>query len=115
LPKLWEDLFLPPVAACLRRATPLRPAAPEIRLEGAGLVFSSMKPAEEGDALVLRCYNARAAATDGRWHLGRPAARAARVRADETQLGELPLEDGGHVIPFGAGPCEIVSVLVSPG
>ncbi len=115
LPELWEDVFLPPVAAWLRQATPLRPVAPDIRLEGAGLVFSSMKAAEDGDALVLRCYNARAAATDGRWRLGRPAAGAARVRADETRLGELLLEDGGRVIPFGAGPHEIVSVLVSPG
>ncbi|HEX2637439.1 MAG TPA: glycosyl hydrolase-related protein [Gemmatimonadales bacterium] len=114
LPELWEDVFLPPVAAWLRQATPLRAVASDIRLEGAGLVFSSMKPAEDGDALVLRCYNARAADAEGRWRLGRPVARAARVRADETRLDELRLEDGGRVIPFGAGPHEIVSVLVSP-
>jgi alpha-mannosidase len=107
-------VFLPPVAAWLRQATTLRAAASDIRLEGAGLVFSSMKPAEDGDALVLRCYNARAADAEGRWRLGRPVARAARVRADETRLDELRLEDGGRVIPFGAGPHEIVSVLVSP-
>jgi mannosylglycerate hydrolase len=114
LPELWEDVFLPPVAVWLRQATPLRAVASDIRLEGAGLVFSSMKPAEDGDALVLRCYNARAADAEGRWRLGRPVARAARVRADETRLDELRLEDGGRVIPFGAGPHEIVSVLVSP-
>jgi mannosylglycerate hydrolase len=117
LPELWEDVFLPPQAVWLRQATPLRPAELDIRLEGAGLVFSSMKPAEEGDGLVLRCYNARPAATAGRWRLGRSAARAVRVRADESALEELSLEElslegGGRAVPFHAGPHEIVSVLV---
>jgi alpha-mannosidase len=112
LPELWEDVFLPPQAVWLRQATPLRPAELDIRLEGAGLVFSSMKPAEEGDGLVLRCYNARPTATAGRWRLGHSAAGAVRVRADESVLEELSLEAGGRALPFRAGPHEIVSVLV---
>jgi mannosylglycerate hydrolase len=112
LAELWEDVFLPPQAVWLRQASPLSPAAPDIRLEGAGLVFSAMKPAEEGDAIVLRCYNARPAAAEGRWRLGHPASRAVRVRADETSIGELPLEDEGRMVPFRIGPREIVSVLV---
>jgi hypothetical protein len=35
-----------------------------------------------------------------------------RVRADESSIGELPLEDEGRVVPFRIGPWEIVSVLV---
>jgi alpha-mannosidase len=112
LPELWEDVFLPPQAVWLRQATPLRPAELDIRLEGGGLVFSSMKPAEEGDGLVLRCYNARPDATTGRWRLGRSAVRAVRVRADESMPEELSLEGGGRAVPFHAGPHEIVSVLV---
>jgi hypothetical protein len=38
-----------------------------------------------------------------------------RIRADETGIGELPLEAGGRVVPFGAGPREIVTVRVTPG
>ena len=113
LPELWEDVFLPPQAVWLRQATTLRPVDSEIRLEGAGLVFSSLKPAEEGDGLVLRCYNARSAAGEGRWRLDPQVVRAVRVRADETELGELPLEDGGRTIAFRAGPNEIVTVRVT--
>ena len=115
VPEMWEDVFLPPQALWLRQATPLRPVEEDIRLEGAGLVFSALKPAEEGDGLVLRCYNALPAPADGRWRLGRPAARAVRVRADETEMCELPLEDEGRAIPFRAGPREIVTVHVASG
>ena len=114
LPELWEDVFLPPQALWLRQAAPLHPVAMDARLEGAGLVFSALQPAEHGAGLVLRCYNARTSAVEGRWRLSGPAARAVRVRADETPLAELALEDGGRAIPFRAGPREIVSVLVSP-
>jgi len=58
LPQLWEDAFLPIRAQWLRQASPLSPAPVEIRLEGEGLIFSAIKPAEKGAGLVLRCFNA---------------------------------------------------------
>jgi alpha-mannosidase len=113
LPELWEDVFLPPQVLWLRQAAPLRPAALDVRLEGEGLVFSALQAADHGEGLVLRCYNGRASAVEGRWRFSGPAARAVRVRADETPLAELALEDGGRAVRFRAGPREIVSVLVS--
>ncbi len=114
LVELWEDLFLPPQALWLRQATPLRAPDVDIRLEGAGLVFSSVKPAEEGDGLVLRCYNARAEPVEGRWHLGRAMGRAVLARADERGARELPLSADGRSIPFRAGPRALVTVIVWP-
>jgi alpha-mannosidase len=114
--ELWEDLFLPPQARWLRQATPLAPTDVGVALEGEGLVCSAIKPAEEGDGkdLVLRCYNARDARVLGRWRLARPAVRAARVRTDEREPRDIALADGGRIVPFEAGPREVVTVLVTP-
>ncbi len=113
LPELWEDLFLPPRALWLRQATPLSVPAWDVRLEGAGLVFSSAKPADVGDGLVLRCYNARAEAADGTWRLGRRIARAVLARADERDGRDLPLASDGRSVRFRAGPRGIATVIVS--
>ena len=115
LPELWEDVFLPPCARWLRQATPL--AIPEIdcRLEGAGLVFSSIKPAADGDGIVLRCYNARTEPVDGAWRFGRAVERAALVRADERHARPLAPTDNGHIVPFRAGPRAIVTVRIAVG
>jgi mannosylglycerate hydrolase len=114
LSELWEDVFLPPRGIWLRQATSLRAPPIEVRLEGAGLVFSAIKPAEEGEEIVLRCYNATDSATHGAWHFSPPIARVVRTRADERQAQSLPLGDGGKVVGFEAGPREIVTILVEP-
>jgi mannosylglycerate hydrolase len=115
LPQLWEDLFLPIRAHWLRQASPLTIPGIDIRLEGEGLVFSAIKPAEESGALVLRCYNATAAPAGGAWHFSTPVGAAARARADEHQLHEIRLGDGGRSVPFHAAAQEIVTILVTLG
>jgi hypothetical protein len=112
LPELWEDVFLPPQAVWLRQATTLHLPDLEVQLEGPGLVLSAVKPAEEGDALVLRCYNARGEPVGGRWRLGRPASRAVLLRADERGGTELSLEAGGLEVPFRAGPHGLVTIAL---
>jgi mannosylglycerate hydrolase len=119
LARLWEDAFLAPRAIWLRQATELSPPSIDLRLEGDGLVFSSLKPAEEGDGpedrrIVFRCYNAAAAEVDGRLHLGAPAARIERVRADEQEPSSLPLDDSRSSVRFTAGPHEIITLLITP-
>jgi mannosylglycerate hydrolase len=113
LPELWEDLFLPVQGIWLRQATSLSLAPIDLRLEGYGLVFSAMKPAEKGDAMVLRCYNATARPTAGLWHFSMPVASAQRARADERPLHEIRLGEGGRIVPFHAAPHEIVTIMVS--
>ena len=113
LSELWEDLFLPIRAVWLRQASPLSPAAIDVRLEGYGLVFSALKPAEQGDGMVLRCYNATGKPTAGLWHLNQPVSSAKRARADELGLHDIRLGDGGRIVPFHAAAHEIVTIMVS--
>ena len=111
--ELWEDLFLPVRAVWMRQASPLSPAAIDIRLEGYGLVFSALKPAEQADAMVLRCYNATGRPTAGLWHFNQPVSSARRARADELGLHEIRLGDGGRIVPFHAAAHELVTIMVS--
>jgi alpha-mannosidase len=113
VPELWEDLFLPLQPVWLRQASPLALQDFDIRLEGEGLVFSALKPAEDGRALVLRCYNATARPAAGTWSLSAVVASAQRSRADEQPLHEIRLGDGGRSIPFHAAPHEIVTIVVT--
>jgi mannosylglycerate hydrolase len=113
LPELWEDVFLPPRAIWLRQATPLRLPEFGLELEGDGLVLSCVKPSDEGEAIVLRCYNARGEPVAGRWRLGRPAARAVLQRADERGGTDLALTDDGRTVPFHAGPHALVTIAIT--
>jgi alpha-mannosidase len=113
LPELWEDLFLPVRGVWLRQASPLSPASIDVRLEGYGLVFSGVKPAEQGDGMVLRCYNATARPTAGLWHFAEPVSSARRARADERGLHEIRLGEGGRIVPFHAAAHEIVTIMVA--
>lgn len=115
LPQLWEDAFLPLQPLWLRDASRggLTPARQEIRLEGAGLVFSGLKPAQVGSPMVLRCYNATSHKTAGAWRFGQGVKTAHRVRADEREAVALVLEQRGNVVRFVAEPHEIVSILVT--
>jgi alpha-mannosidase len=112
LPELWEDLFLPVRGVWLRQASPLSPVPIDVRLEGYGLVFSGVKPAEQGDGMVLRCYNTTGRPTAGLWHLSEPVSSAGRARADERTLHEIRLGEGGRIVPFHAAAHEIVTIMV---
>ncbi|HEX2250167.1 MAG TPA: glycoside hydrolase family 38 C-terminal domain-containing protein [Gemmatimonadales bacterium] len=113
LAQLWEDLFLPIQPVWLRQASPLSLPSLSVRLDGDGLVFSGMKPAESGDAVVLRCYNATESPTAGAWQLSDVVRTAHRARADEQALHEIRLGEGSRSVPFHAGPHEIVTIMVT--
>ena len=113
LPELWEDLFLPVQGIWLRQATSLALDPIDVRLEGYGLVFSAMKPAEQGETMALRCYNSTGKPTAGLWHFSQPVALAQRGRADERALHDIRLGEGGRIVPFHAAAHEIVTIMVS--
>ena len=113
LPQLWEDAFLPLHGLWLRDAAPLTPAPVNIALEGSGLVFSALKPAQIGSPMVLRCYNATSRKATGAWRFGNGVKTAHRVRADEREAVALVLEQRGNIVRFVAEPHEIVSILVT--
>jgi len=113
--RCWEDLFLPVRGIWLRQATALSPEPIDITLQGTGLVFSALKPAVAGPAMVLRCYNARGEATAGAWQFSVPVRAAQRARADERPLHEIRLGEGSRLVPFHAAPHEIVTIMVTLG
>ena len=102
LAELWEDLFLPLQAVWLRQASPLSLPRLDVRLDGERLVFSGLKPAEQGSDLVLRCYNPTGSPTAGAWLFDSAVRAAHRARADESELHEIRLGDGGRTVPFHA-------------
>lgn len=113
VPQLWEDAFLPLHGLWLRDASTLAPAPVTVTLEGTGLVFSSLKPAQIGSPLVLRCYNATGRKAAGAWRFSNGVKTAHRVRADEREAVALVLEQRGNIVRFVAEPHEIVSILVT--
>jgi alpha-mannosidase len=113
LPELWEDAFLPLHGVWLRDAAALAPAPTTIALEGSGLVFSALKPAQIGSPAALRCYNATGRKVSGAWRFGHGVKTAHRVRADEREAVALVLEQRGNVVRFVAEPHEIVTILVT--
>ena len=113
LEELWEDLFLPIRPVWLRQASPLTIPQVDIQLEGQGLVFTALKSAEQGDAMVLRCYNALNQPSVGAWHFAGPVRSAHRARADEETLYEIKLGEASRTVPFHAAPHEIVTVMVA--
>ncbi|HEV2671701.1 MAG TPA: glycoside hydrolase family 38 C-terminal domain-containing protein [Gemmatimonadales bacterium] len=113
LAHMWEDAFLPLTGLWLRAGTPLTLAPLDIALEGSGLVFSGVKPAQVGSPMVLRCYNATSRKVTGAWRFGTGVKTAHRVRADEREAVALVLELRGNLVRFVAEPHEIVSIMVT--
>lgn len=114
IPALWESVFTPVHGLWIRDAVGLAPPRGGITLEGAGLVFSAMKPGHgpDGGDVVLRCYNPGDAPAAGAWRFSDPIRAAWRTRLDEREPVALVLEDGGRVVRFSAGPRDIVTVMV---
>jgi len=100
-----DDLSLLRASADYRRSVVVVPGVeaaldPPLRLEG-DVAFSCLKGAEDGDGLILRCFNPggspRVAAVSG-------PVSVSRTRLDET--GELPRADGTAEL----GPYEIATL-----
>jgi hypothetical protein len=112
LHELWETAFLPPSTRWLRDTRALRTQPASIELDGEGLVLSAVKPAENGEGIVLRCWNAADTPTQGTWLVVPPPSSATLTRADETVAEAMTMGPGG-TIPFTAGPRAMVTVRVT--
>lgn len=111
--ELWEDAFLPAACHWIREAEPLEPTRGCAELVGDGLVLSSVKPAEAGEGMILRCCNATDDDRDGTWWITPVPVAAWRVRADERGPVPVPIERSTGALRFHAGPREIVTFRVS--
>jgi hypothetical protein len=111
LQEAWENLFLPLKPMWSRDWNGTGAASPGIELEGEGLVLSAIKPAESGEGVVIRCYNLRAEPVEGCLRFGFSVRRAQQVRADETPVALLPIEEQGGV-RFTVPPRGVFSLCV---
>jgi hypothetical protein len=107
--RMAEDALFPLVGHTLRTAIDPPSSMAGVQLDGDGLAFSTAKPSETGEWMVLRCVNLVERSVEGAWQVaGMTEARAARL--DETPLDELRVETG--TVRFVAPPRGIVTVLV---
>jgi len=104
------DDILHPLAGETWRSLVAPPASVRgVELVGAGLAMSAVKPAEDGDGLVLRCVNLLDRDVPGAWILP-GMTEAGLVRLDESPLSSLRVE--GDRVAFTARPHAIVSIRV---
>ena len=111
LQQSWENLFLPLKTMWSRDWNGRASTSPGIELEGEGLVLSAIKPAEQGNGMMVRCYNVTSLPTEGRMTFGFPIRRARQVRADETTVAELSVENQ-RAVRFTVPARGIFSVVV---
>ena len=78
----------------LRSALHVPDAMAGAALEGDGLACEAVKPADDGEWIVLRCRNVTATEQRGTWSLGVPVTTAQLARLDETPTGDIVVADG---------------------
>lgn len=84
----------------------LPPAHSFVRVDVPGAAFSALKPAEDGQGVILRLFNPGGTAVTGRLALDRPLAGAAAVTLAEEPEREL---GGGADLAVELGPKRIAS------
>jgi len=113
LPEIWESVFTPVRGVWIRDAIGLTAASGAVTLEGAGLVFSTLKPvAGTGEGMVLRCLNPGDTRAAGAWRFAEPVKSAHRTRLDEADPVPLVLEDHGRVVRFSVEPHDTSTIVV---
>ncbi len=92
----------------------LAPDRSLIRLEPCTLLLSALKPAEEGDGIIVRVLNPTDTAVLARLHVGFPIASVAAVRLDE-QPTDRPVTRDGEAIRFDVPSRALRSIVLRPG
>ncbi|GLC27647.1 glycoside hydrolase family 38 C-terminal domain-containing protein [Roseisolibacter agri] len=112
--RLADDVLLPLVGETVRDAVRTPAAVTGASLDGEGLAFGALLPADDPDWVALRCVNVTERAVAGSWTIGAALREARRARLDETPLETLAIEAAGDVsiVRFDAGPREVVTILV---
>ncbi|MEE8476185.1 MAG: glycosyl hydrolase-related protein [Myxococcota bacterium] len=86
--------------------------APLVEVEPAALLLSALKPAEDGEGLVLRVSNPTAVPQQARVTLGFPFREARPLRLDE-EPGEHPIAREGASLRFSVPPHALRTVRIS--
>jgi len=77
-------------------------------VDSADLVVTALKQTEDGQALVLRCFNPTRSAVKAAIRLSRPVARARSIALEEKPLADLAVSGG--TVPVAVAPGQILSV-----
>jgi hypothetical protein len=85
-----------------------------LQISPPSLVLSALKPAEDGDGLVLRILNPTDRVAMATADLGFPVADALSVRLDEWP-DDLPLDRAHSRLGFPVGPHALRSIRIRPG
>lgn len=96
---ICEDALRPLVGHTWRDA-PADAASciPGVTLTGqGGVVASAVKPADDGDGIILRCVNVHETERDARWNTPWPQAQVVAARLDETALAQMHAAPDVHV------------------
>jgi mannosylglycerate hydrolase len=106
-----DDVLYPLVGETLRSALRMPTPKHGVTLDGVGLAFSSLKESDNGEWIVLRCFNLLDHEVRGSWAFGegRTLREAQLARLDETPIGRAEL--AGNTIAFAAPPRGIVTIL----
>ena len=108
--RVADDVLLPLKGETLRSALRGPEMISGVELIGTGLAFSTFKESEDGDWLVLRCFNLRDDEVAGSWRLPFEIREVRLARLDETPMSALIFK-GGEV-RFKAAPRAQVTILV---
>jgi alpha-mannosidase len=87
---------------------PRPPTSSLLRIGGAGVLVGAVKRADDGDALVVRLYEAYGQRSTTRLEVDEPFARASEVDLLERELSPLPFDGPG--VPLSFRPFEIKTV-----
>jgi 2-O-(6-phospho-alpha-D-mannosyl)-D-glycerate hydrolase len=116
-PSAWASLercveaFHAPLAGQMLRANlHPHPHAEGPTLEGAGLVLKSVKQADDGDGIILRCVNVTNHPVRGAWVWPGPLRDAVRVALGESPDESRQCHRTGSRIEFDAAPREVVTL-----
>jgi alpha-mannosidase len=88
-------------------SAPVPPRTPLVELDGDGLILSAIKPADRGEGIVLRFFEAAGAATRARVTVA-GAQRIERVDLLEEHVEDLAAKDGTAILDVR--PYEIVTL-----
>lgn len=91
----------------------LAPDTPLVSVAPDDIVLSALKPAEDGDGLILRLLNPAPEPVDARITFGLPLAEVTSVRLDEEPDGGA-LDRNGRTVALTLGPHALRSLRVRP-
>jgi hypothetical protein len=88
-----DDVLLPLRGRSLRSVLAIPPSTSGVELSGDGLAFSSCKPSDQGQWMVLRCVNLTDEERTGVWHLPWSPSEVRHAMMNETP--------GAGIVPDG--------------